>query len=431
VLSVVSSWVKRMLPGVQQQMWQSYRLTGDLRAAADAIGVDRMTVRNWIVQQGGLRPRWAVRAAPAAPAAAAASAVRGAAGRLSYEERVRIEVGLEHGESVRALARRLDRAPSTISREVARHRLRRGGYSASHAHRRAFEAAARPQPLKLGADPVGAAAVELRARVVAELAAGRSPRQVSERLKVETPPDAGQAGRVAPETIYRALFLQARGGLRREVEAVLAARREAGQTATPSRVLRSGRTIRKPRTARRGSGQGQIPDMVRIRDRPATTDEDGHWLPGHHEGDLILGKNCQSAIGTIVERATGYVWLLHLPDGHTAEHVRAAIAAQLPDWPEALKQSLTWDRGKEMSRHKQISIDTGIQIYFADPHTPWQRPGSENVNGLLRQYFPKGTDLSVHSAAELQRVANQLNDRPRARLGYAKPIELMTELVLQ
>ena len=421
MLIVVSSWVKRMLPDVQQQMWQMYRSTGDLGAAAAAIGVDRLTVRNWIHQQGGLRPR---RAAPAVPRV-------DVVGRLAFEDRVHIEVGLERGESVRELARRLGRAPSTISREVARHRLRRGGYSATHAQRLAYEAAARPQLLKLDVGRVGPAEVELRQRVVDGLAAGRSPRQISERLKLEAPPEAGQAGQVAPETIYRAFFLQARGGLKREVEAVLKARREAGQTATPTRVLRSGKTVRKPRTARRGSGQGQIPDMVSIHDRPATTDADGHWLPGHHEGDLILGQGCKSAIGTIVERATGYVWLLHLPDGHTAEHVRAAIAEQLPGWPEVLKQSLTWDRGKEMTQHKQISIDTGIQIYFADPRTPWQRPGNENLNGLLRQYFPKGTDLSVHSAAELQRVADQINDRPRARLGYAKPIELMTELVLQ
>jgi IS30 family transposase len=355
---------------------------------------------------------------------------------LSFEERVHLEVGLERGESVRRLAGRLGRAPSTISREVRRHRLRGGRYSASHAHRLAWQAAARPQPLKLG---VGTEWVRLRRRVVAELAAGRSPRQISARLKVETAPDTdptlrranGQAGQVAAETIYRALFLQARGGLKREVEAVLRARRDAGQTATPAGPLRSGRTVRKPRTTRRSNGQGQIPDMVSIHDRPATTDADGHWLPGHHEGDLILGKNCQSAIGTIVERSTGYVWLLHLPHGHTAEQVRAAICEQLPSWPEVLKQTLTWDRGKEMSQHKQISIDTGLQVYFADPHSPWQRPGNENVNGLLRQYFPKGTDLSIHSRAELQRVANQLNDRPRARLGYAKPIELMTELVLQ
>jgi IS30 family transposase len=419
VLIVVSTWVKRMLPGVQQQMWETYRLTGDLAAAAAAIGVERTTVQSWIVQQGGLRPRSSVPARPAAR------------GRLSFEERVHLEVGLERGESLRRLARRLGRAPSTISREVRRHRLRGGRYSASHAQRLTWQAAARPQPLKLGVDTASA---ELRRRVVAELVAGRSPRQISARLKVESAPDAHrsqQAGQVAAETIYRALFLQARGGLKREVEAVLRARRDAGQTATPAGPLRSGRTVRKPRTARRGNGQGRIPDMISIRERPATTDEEGHWLPGHHEGDLILGKNCQSAIGTIVERCTGYVWLLHLPHGHTAEHVRVAICEQLPSWPEVLKQTLTWDRGKEMSQHKQISIATGLQVYFADPHSPWQRPGNENVNGLLRQYFPKGTDLSVHSPAELQRVANQLNDRPRARLGYAKPIELMTELVLQ
>ena len=416
---VVSTWLKRMLPGVQQQMWETYRLTGDLAAAAAAIGVDRTTVRDWIWQQGGLRPRSSV------PVASAVGC------RLSFEERVHVEIGLGRGESLRVLAGRLGRAPSTISREVRRHRLSGGRYSASHAQRLAWQAAARPQPLKLG---VAAESGELRRRVVAELVQGRSPGQISARLKVETGPDAGpsrQAGQVAAETIYRALFLQARGGLKREVEAVLRARREAGATATQAGALRSGRTVRKPRTARRGSGQGQIPDMVSIRERPATTDEDGNWLPGHHEGDLILGKNCKSAIGTIVERSTGYLWLLHLPHGHTAEEVRVAICEQLPHWPEVLKQTLTWDRGKEMSQHKQISVDTGLQVYFADPQSPWQRPGNENVNGLLRQYFPKGTDLSLHSRAELQRVANQLNDRPRARLGYAKPIELMTELVLQ
>ncbi|MDQ1422284.1 MAG: hypothetical protein QOJ52_4246 [Acidimicrobiaceae bacterium] len=417
---MVSTWLKRMLPSVQQQMWETYRLTGDLSAAASAIGVDRTTVRAWVHQQGGLRPR---RAAPAA-------AAEGVVGRLSFQERVHIEVGLGRGESFRTLADRLGRAPSSISREVGRHRLSGGGYSASHAQRLAWQAAARPQPLKLGMDTEHA---ELRRRVIDGLADGLSPQQISARLRVEAAPEteSKQAVRVAAETIYRALFLQARGGLKREVEAVLRGRRDAGLTAAQTHVLRSGRTVRKPRTVRRGSGQGQIPDMVRIRDRPATTDEDGNWLPGHREGDLILGKDGKSAIGTIVERSTGYVWLLHLPDGHTAEQVRAAICDQLPHWPEVLKQTLTWDRGKEMSQHKQISIDTGLQVYFADPHTPWQRPGNENLNGLLRQYFPKGTDLSIHSSAELQRVANQLNNRPRARLGYAKPIELMTELVLQ
>ena len=419
---MVSTWVKQMLPGVQQLMWQTYQRTGAVSLAAEVIGVTPRTVQNWIQARGGVRPR--------TPRSSAAWT------RLSFEERVHIEVGQEREESFRSIAGRLDRAPSTISREVKAHRRADGSYSASRAQRLAGEDAARPQPLKLGVDT---AYVELRRRVVADLAAGRSPQQISERLMVEAPPPAAgadadptkQAMTVAAETIYRALFLQARGGLKREVEAVLRARRDAGLTATQAGALRSGRTVRKPRTARRSTGQGQIPDMVSIRERPSTTDLEGNWLPGHHEGDLIVGTGSRSAIGTIVERCTGYLWLLHLPDGHTAAHVRAAICEQLPHWPEVLKQTLTWDRGKEMSQHTQIRIDTGLQVYFADPHTPWQRPGSENINGLLRQYFPKGTDLSIHTAAELQRVANEINDRPRARLGYAKPIELMTELVLQ
>jgi IS30 family transposase len=417
-LVVVSSWLKRMLPGVQQQMWECYRRCGDVSVAAGVIGVSWWTAQGWIRDRGGVGPR---RSCPVAGWS-----------RLSYAERVHIEVGLHRGESCRSIAWRLERAPSTITREVCRHRLADGRYSAWSAQRAAWQDAARSQPLKLGVDSEH---VDLRRRVIAELVAGRSPQQIGERLKIEAPPmgeadPSRQARTVAAETIYRALFLQARGGLKREVEAVLRARRDAGLTATQAGALRSERTLRRPRAGRR-SGQGQIPAMIPIRERPATTDQQGNWLPGHHEGDLILGKGCKSAIGTIVERCTGYVWLVHLPHGHTAEHVRAAICQQLPHWPEALKQSLTWDRGKEMSQHHQISIDTGLQVYFADPHSPWQRPGSENLNGLLRQYFPKGTDLSIHSAAELQRVANELNDRPRARLGYAKPIELMTELVLQ
>jgi len=318
----------------------------------------------------------------------------------------------------------LGRAPSTVSRELGRHRRGGGSYSAARAQRLAWEAAGRPQPLKLGRDTQHRG---LRARVVRDLVAGYSPRQISRRLQAQY---AGAQDRtVAAETIYRALFLQARGGLKREVQAALAAQRAAGHTATASTVLRSGRTGRQPRTRQR-TGQGQLRDLVSIHDRPATTDPDGNWLPGHHEGDLILGKDGKSAIGTIVERSTGYLWLLHLPHGHTAAHVQAAITEQLQHWPAVLKQTITWDRGKEMAGHHQITIDTGMKIYFADPRSPWQRPGNENINGLLRQYFPKGTDLSIHSAAELQRVANQMNDRPRARFDYAKPIELMTELVL-
>lgn len=405
-----------MLPDVQQSMWDVYQLTGDFEAAAEAIRVPSWTVRNWVREAGGLRPR---RNGSAGPTTS----------RLSYAERMEIQVRWGLKESMRSIATALGRAPSTISREIKRHRGRRGGYSATAAQREAWQAAARPQPLKLGVEAAGS---RLRKRVVAELVANRSPEQVSCRLRAEfgADPATHQGMAVATETIYRAIYLQARGGLKREVEAALAAQRAAGQTATAAGALRSGRVVRKPRTARR-NGQGQIPDMISIRDRPPVTDDDGHWLPGHHEGDLILGTKCQSAIGTIVERASGYVWLLHLPEGHTAHHVHAAITEQLQGWPEVLKQSLTWDRGKEMSEHKQVTIDTAIKVYFADPHSPWQRPGNENINGLLRQYFPKGTDLSIHSRRELDRVAALLNDRPRARLNYAKPSELMTELMLR
>jgi len=414
---------KRMLPGVQKQMWETYRCCG-CHAAAEAIGVSRESVLHWVQEVGGIAPR---------PARLEESLAR-----LGYSDRVHIAVGLSLGQSLRSIGRRLGRPVCTISREIGRNGRPGRAYSAEHAQRRARESAARPQALKLGVDSTHP---NLRRRVVDELAAGRSPHQISQRLRAESPPrpdgggagggPVGHSGTVAAETIYRALYLQARGGLKREVEAVLKARRAAGQSATQAGALRSGQTVRKPRAARRGTGQGQIPDMITIAERPATTDTDGNWLPGHHEGDLILGKGCKSAIGTIVERSTGYLWLLHLPDGHTAHHVRVAITAQLTGWPDLLRQSLTWDRGKEMSQHKQISIDTGLKVYFANPHSPWQRPGNENVNGLLRQYFPKGTDLSIHSAAELQRVADQMNDRPRARFGYAKPIELMTELVLR
>jgi IS30 family transposase len=413
------TWLKRMLPGMQQQMWETYRLTGDLGAAAAAIGVSRWTVQNWVRADGGIPPR-------RRPVSGDPLAVRA---RLSFQDRIRIELMLDQEESIRAIAVRLGRAPSTISREVGRHRDRRGQYIATRAQRLAWEAAARPQPLKLG---VGTVHVRLRARVVTDLVASRSPEQISARLEAEfgTDPATHQGMNVAPETIYRALFLQARGGLKREVEMQLRAQREAEQTATPDKILRTGRTARKARTASRTTGPGQIPDMISIHDRPPVTDTDGHWLPGHHEGDLILGKNGISAIGTIVERATGYLWLLHLPYGHTATAVREAITQQLHHWPEVLKQTITWDRGKELTQHRQLTIDTGLQVYFADPRSPWQRAGNENINGLLRQYFPKGTDLSIHTAAELQRVANQMNDRPRKRLGYAKPVELISELVL-
>lgn len=216
---------------------------------------------------------------------------------------------------------------------------------------------------------------------------------------------------VSHETIYQALFVQSRGALRREL----------------TKCLRTGRALRQPgRTA--WGRRNRIPDMINISQRPPEADD--RAVPGHWEGDLIIGKYNKTAIGTLVERATGYVMLLHLPEGYTPERVRDALAARIQTLPEVLRGSLTWDQGPEMRDWKQVKIDTDIDIYFADPHAPWQRGTNENTNGLLRQYFPKGTDLSPHTEADLDWVAEELNDRPRKRLDYAKPVELIGELLL-
>jgi IS30 family transposase len=412
---MVARFSRRMLPGVQQQAWERYRLTGDLCEAAAAIGVSRSTVQIWMKEAGGIRPR------------------RGRVGngvRVRFEERMEIQVRLGYGDSLGQIAAMLGRPTSTVSREVKRHLGRDGCYSATRAQQQASDAATRPQRLKLGVDTVHP---RLRERVIADLVAGYSPEQVAGRLRAEFGSGpAGQEMRVHHETIYRAVYLQARGGLKREVEAVQRAQRAAagapgGQL--PSSTTRSDRAVRKPRTTKPKT-QGKIPGMVSIRDRPPIRHTDGTWFPGHLEGDLIVGAGSKSAIGTVVERSTGYLWLLHLPNGHTAAEVAAALTAKLIHWPAHLKQSLTWDQGKEMSRHAQISVDANIKIYFADPHSPWQRPGNENINGLLRQYFPKGTDLSAHTSHDLNYVQELLNNRPRARFAYAKPNELINELLL-
>jgi IS30 family transposase len=217
---------------------------------------------------------------------------------------------------------------------------------------------------------------------------------------------------VSTETIYQSLYVTSRGALKRELTA----------------CLRTGRTLRKP-GRRTGQRRNRIPDMVNIAQRPQEADD--RAIPGHWEGDLLLGKNNKTAIGTLVERATGYAMLVHLPDGYKTEHVVPAIATKIKTLPESLRRSLTWDQGIEMREWKQIPLATGIDVYFCDPHAPWQRASNENTNGLLRQYFPKGTDLSLHSELDLDRVADELNDRPRKRLGFYKPTEQLAELLLQ
>jgi len=373
----------------QQAMWDLWQSGKEMSEVADRLGWERHTVRNRIREVGGVRPRR-----------------RQTRSRLSYEDRVHIEIGLKQKRSMRSIAADLGRPASTISREVARHRDARGGYQAKRAHAIAFNDARRPQASKIGSSPA------LRARIVAGLGEKRSPEQIAGRLRHEFPDDPEM--NVAHETIYRWFYLQGRGELKREINA----------------ALRSGRAWRKPNKHGRTNGVGQIPDMVSIHDRPPVDHPDGTRIPGHWEGDLIIGKSNASAIGTVVERATGYLLLLHLPQGRGVEHVTAALTKRLIELPDALRQSLTWDQGKELSQHTRVSVDAGIDIYFADPHTPWHRPSNENTNGLLRQYFPKGTDLSVHSAEHLLFVERQMNDRPRKRLDFLKPQELMTQLLL-
>jgi transposase, IS30 family len=247
----------------------------------------------------------------------------------------------------------------------------------------------------------------LRRAVVALLERRFSPQQISATLKLQYPDD--EEMRIAPETIYQSLYVQSRGRLRRDLTS----------------YLRTGRARRKPR--RGPTGQGRIPQMISISQRPAEIED--RAVPGHWEGDLIVGRANRSFIGTLVERQTRYVMLTHLGQDATTDHVTARIAEQIVRLPEHLRLSLTWDQGREMARHLEFTVATGVEVFFCDPHSPWQRGSNENTNGLLRQYFPKGTDLAVHDHHELDRVAAELNGRPRQTLGWATPAEKMAELL--
>ena len=320
--------------------------------------------------------------------------------RLSIEERVEIRLGVERGDSLRAIARRIDRAPSTVSREVKAN----GGrcaYVPMTAHRKAAARARRPKVTKLCANP------ELLERVSADLRALWSPQQIAQRLRTEFGDDDSM--QISHETIYRSLYVQGRGELRREL----------------ARCLRSGRTRRVRRS--RLEKKDHIKGMVMISERPAEAED--RAVPGHWEGDLLMGKDGNSAIGTLVERATRFVMLFPLTEGKTAEHVRVAMTKTVQTLPAALRRSLTWDQGREMTQHVQFKIDTGIDVFFCDPHSPWQRGSNENTNGLLRQYFPKGMDLSKVTEDQLRAAADGLNGRPRQTLGWMKPAEKLAEFV--
>ncbi len=318
--------------------------------------------------------------------------------RLSLTEGEEISRGLAAGESMRSIASGLGRAGSTVSREVASNGGR-SKYRATAAHKASRHRARRPKPAKLASNH------QLRTVVEAKLELWWSPRQISDWLVDAYPDNEGM--RVSHETIYQSLFIQGKGTLRKELW----------------RCLRTGRATRRPQ-GRPASTKGQIRDMVMISERPAEVED--RAVEGHWEGDLLMGAR-QTAIGTLVERWSRYVMLFPLPDGNTAEAVRDALTATVQRLPEHLWQSLTWDQGKEMAQHVEFSVDTGIQVYFCDPKSPWQRGTNENTNGLLRQYFPKGTDMSKLTQADLDQAAHSLNGRPRQTLGGMTPSDKLAE----
>jgi IS30 family transposase len=323
---------------------------------------------------------------------------------LQLWEREEIAVGLALKLPYREIAARLapGRSASTVSREIRRNSVR-GAYRAHLAQRNAEERTRRPKPAKLAVNG------ELREWVQKKLKGNWSPEQVSVRLKAAFPGRAEM--RVSHETIYQSLYVQGRGALRRDLAV----------------HLRTGRALRKPRRPEGSERRGKIPGMVMISDRPAEAAD--RAVPGHWEGDLIIGRAGKSAIGTLVERSTRFVLLLHLPDGHGADQVAAAMSEAMTGLPAVLRRSVTWDQGTEMAGHARFTVATGLPVYFCDPHSPWQRGSNENTNGLLRQYFPKGTDLSVHSRERLQAVADELNGRPRKTLGWATPAEALAEFL--
>jgi transposase, IS30 family len=385
--------------------------------AGVAVGVSEGTGRWWFREAGGVKPQFSK------------PTMSGLRPRLTLADRIEIQAGIHAGESLRSIGRRLGRPASTIMREVDnncelrnRHTARKSGYRRKHAfgarqsgssasvrylamaaHDRSADRARRPKTRKLAANDT------LRAEVQTRLEQFHSPTQIVSRLRREFADDPEMW--VSHEAIYQAIYVQGRGSLRRELHT----------------CLRTGRAIRTPQH-QPGARRGRIPGMVNISKRPAEIAD--RAVPGHWEGDLLLGSTrSRSAIGTLVERTTRFVMLLHLPDNHSAEAVQAAIVNKMGQLPAMLRRSLTWDQGKEMTNHAAIALAIDLDIYFCDPHSPWQRGTNENTNGLLRQWFAKGTDLSVFPADYLDHVATMLNNRPRQTLDWKTPAEALNELL--
>ena len=376
---------QRLSEAEKAEIWDRLERGEPIRVVARGMGRAWSSIREYVMGCGGRRPRPGGRSAR----------------NLSLGEREEISRGLAAGDSLRGIAARLGRAPSTISREVGANRGR-SSYRALDAERTATRRARRPKRAKL------ASSRRLRAMVEALLEAWWSPRQISEWLARAYPDDPEM--RVAHETIYQSLFVQGRGALRRELTA----------------CLRTGRAMRRPNRQADGWGRGKIRDMVMISERPAEVED--RAVPGHWEGDLLMGKGL-TAIGTLVERKSRYVMLFALPNGHTAESVRTAMADKITDLPVQLRRSLTWDQGHEMAEHAKFTVDTGVQVYFCDPKSPWQRGSNENTNGLLRQYLPKGTDMKQITQKELDAMARSLNERPRQTLLWLTPSQAFAEAV--
>ena len=386
---------------VRRVFWRAIRDGATTQDAAAVAGMSSQQGDVWFRDAGGMSPL----------------SLKPPSERfLSIRDRELILAGISAGLSIRAISRSIERSPSTVLRELERNlqnpyrpRSRRGRprstpvkYSPSLAQRRADLKMARPKPAKLALND------RLRDEVQHRLSEKASPEQIMRRLRLDFPDDPEM--RVSHETIYQSLYVQGRGALRRDLTV----------------ALRTGRALRKPQR-RATERQGRIRDMVLISDRPAEVED--RAVPGHWEGDLIIGKDSGSAIGTLVERATRFVMLLHLPDKHGAIEVQQAMIETMGRLPEFLRKSVTWDQGKEMANHAEIRLALDMDIYFCDPHSPWQRGSNENTNGLLRQYFPKGTDLSGYHHDYLDYVANQLNDRPRKTLDWKTPKEALNELL--